>query len=710
MKGLLVTTGQDSSTRFFGGIRRCRFAVVALGGLASASFLLTSPGFAEMTTVELSPLVAKSTYVAPVDKDKEIGVVLVLPSSNPKGLADFVKHVSTPGDALYHQYITAQQFAERFGGNQADYISVKNWAAANSLFVSQESIGRLGLTVRGSALQFERIFKTQLNTYRTSDGQIFYSASIKPTVPFEIASKISGVIGLTSSKPLAPLVKLAKTLGEEPAPHSANMRTDSAGGTGPGGTYSCTDLRSIYEMPDWGTLEKGMVVAVFEQGYYNPKDVEYYFKTFKIPKTVKQSAIAVDGSPITFEEAIELEACLDLDMFVGLNPSIAEVQVYIDDYNYDPFDVAMVDAFEAMADNSTPPQIVSVSYGQDEGYFGSSAELAEDTYLGQLASEGITVFASSGDDGAYGDGYYTPYNVSCPAVDPYITGVGGTTLYTIFGDNWINENAWNEFPKFGATGGGISTFWGLPYYQDTTVGGTGYVTANGGSASWRNVPDVAAVGDPLTGVGVYVSDQGGWQQVGGTSVASPVWAGYVSNINAAFKWSGLGNLGFFNPILYAVGTWYYGYGTPDYYLFDVEIGSNGSVEYYGTPGYTNGPGYSNTTGNGSIWGGGFATQLMISGTQSGTKPGATTVSVKGTPKATSTTITWTASSDAVGYALGLYYSGYGGYYVDHAFLVDSKVTSYTFKGLSANTEYMAFVWPYNASGGAGYSTSWTTAP
>jgi subtilase family serine protease len=713
MKGLLNKAGRNVPVRFFGSaINRRKLGTMLLGGVLSASLLLASSTvFAELTTIELSPLVAKSTYIAPLDKNKEIGVVLAVPSSDLEGLKTMVKHVSTSGDPLFHKYLTAQEFAERFGGNQADYTALKNWATANGLVISQESIGRLGLTVRGSVLKFETLFKTQLNTYRASDGESFYSASTKPTVPAEISSKVSGVIGLTSSKARAPLAKVVKALGEEPAPHSATIRTDSAGGTGPGGTYSCVDLRAAYQMPQWGSREKGMIVGVFEQGYYNPADVKKYFTTFGIPKTVKQNAISVDGSPVTVEGEIEVEACLDLDMIVGMNPSISEVKVYIDDYTHDPFDVAMVDAFAAMADDTTPCQVVSVSYGQDEGYFGSSAESAEDSYTLQLAIEGITVFASSGDSGAYGNGYYYPYNVSCPAVDPYVTGVGGTTLFTIFGNNYYSENAWNELPNFGATGGGVSTYWGLPYYQDSLVGGTGYVTANGGSSTYRNVPDVAAVGDPLTGVGVYVSDQGGWLQVGGTSASSPIWAGYVTNINAAFYSSGLGHLGYFNPILYSVGTQEIGYGYPASWLFDIVTGSNGNAVYYGYPGYTNGPGYSNTTGNGSIWGGGFALQLLISGTQAGTRPGGFNVSVKGVPKATSTTIQWSpASTGASGYAIGLYQYGYGAYYVTHAFLAGPTAKTHTFTGLTPNTAYWVYMWGYNASGGSPDAyTSWTTA-
>jgi subtilase family serine protease len=686
---------------------RRRLENAVLGGLASVSLLLTSSAaFAEVTSIELSRLVTQSTLVAPVDGNKQIGVVLALPSSDPAGLAALVKHVSTPGDPLFHQYITPQRFAESFGGYEADYTALKNWAAANGLVVSQESVARTNLTVRGSVAQFQTLFKTQLNTYRASDGQNFYSASIKPTVPAEIASKISGVIGLTAGKPLAQLAKVAKVLGEDPQVRSDKMRTDTAGGTGPGGTYSCTDLRYIYSVPTWGVLEKGMIVAVFEQGYYRPSDVEKYFNKFGIGRNTKQTVVAVDQSPIDIESAVEGEDCLDIDMLVGMNPHIAEVKVFIDDYQYDPFSVAMVDAFQAIADDGTP-QIVSVSYGEDEGYFGSSAENAEDTALQQLATEGITVFASSGDSGAFGNGYNYPYNTADPCSDPYVTGVGGTTLYTDFAENYEYELAWDGFPNDGATGGGVSSFWPIPDYQFAI--GPEY---NGGSLTYRNVPDVAAVADPLTGVGVYVKDYAGWVQIGGTSVACPIWAGYLSNVNAAFKWSGLGNLGFFNPYFYAMGI-PKGYSSPYEFLYNVQGGSNGYIPF-GGPGYHNANGYSNTTGSGSIWGAGLAVQLLSFGKQPGTPPGPITIAPP-KPNPTSVKVTWTPSSGTSAYAIGVYhtdpYTGgtYGpGQPFAEAYLAKAGVTSYTIKNLIPNTQYWIYVYAYNASGGSSTYVSFVT--
>jgi subtilase family serine protease len=606
---------------FSGRLWRPSAPWVSFSALA-ALFLINSAIHAETTKVEISPLVAKSTLLGPVEAGREIGVTLTLPSTNPLGVADFVRHVSMPGDPLFRHYLTPQQFADRFGGNAVDYAYLKSWAAANGLRVTHESAGRINLTVRGSVSQFESLFNTQLNNYRSPDGQPFYSASVEPAVPSAIASKISGVIGLTESRMTAPMVKIAKRFGENPAPAAEQANPDTAGGTGPGGTYKAADLRTAYNIPTFGSLNPAAVAAVFEQGGYNQSDVTKYLTYNHLPQ-IAVTAVSVDGSPLTVVDPnIELEAVLDIDMIAGINPAISSVRVYID--SWDPFATALLDAITQVGDDDNA-NVFSISYGDDEGDQGASALAAENLALTQLVTEGITVTASSGDNGAYGHEYYYPYNVEDPASQPYVTGVGGTTLSTGPGEEYIGETAWNDLElQGGATGGGISAFWSIPDFQSKIpAGGTSWETANGGSATYRNVPDISAVADPLTGVGIYSKVNGGWLQVGGTSVSSPIWAGYLSIVNAGLNYAGLGNLGYFNPILYWIGTPVYGEGLSTDWLNQVVEGSNGYAPNHDRhPGYTNGRFYCNTTGNGSLLGSLLATQLLVSGSQPGTAPGA----------------------------------------------------------------------------------------
>jgi hypothetical protein len=133
-------------------------------------------------------------------------------------------------------------------------------------------------------------------------------------------------------------------------------------------------------------------------------------------------------------------------------------------------------------------------------------------------------------------------------------------------------------------------------------------------------------------------------------------------------------------------------------MYDILNGNNGYVPY-GGPGYYNGFGYCNTTGNGSIWGSGFGLQLLLSGKQAGTAPGPTVAGLKSPATSSSATITWTTSSGAVGYAIGLYHAG-SLFNIVQGFVEKPPKTTLTFKNLIPNTTYNVFIWGFNASGGS----------
>jgi subtilase family serine protease len=688
---------------------------LVITALCSILSVLTGPShlFGQAATIPLSSLVAKSTLVSSADRNQPISVVLTLPLSDPEGAAAFVQHVSRRGDPLFHQYLTPQEFASRYGASQSDYAALKQWATANGLTISQESIARTALTVQGTVAQFQSIFNTQINNYRSPSGDEFYSAAVIPAVPSSIAGKVAAVIGLTGSKMRGPHVKVGKTFGEV-ANEGAKSDTADYGGTGPGAAYSAADLRAIYSIPTFGNLDKETVVAVFEQGGFFKSDVETYLNKMGLP----HPAITVVGlnnyNGTVNSLQVELEAVLDIDMVIGVNPNVHEVLVYED--GIDTLAVGLLDALTQVADDNKA-QVLSISYGQDEGEAGNDAMNAENTALIQLAAQGITVTASSGDQGAYGDGSNYPYNVSDPASQPYVTGVGGTTLLTGPHQGYVSEQVWNTSDlDVEASGGGISSYWPFPDFQGEMD--PYFITDLGGSLTYRDVPDVAAVADPNTGVAVYSKLNGGWLQVGGTSASAPIWASYLSIVNVGMRYSGLGNIGFFNPILYDVGYWERpfvirlsaatnsnpirsAYGMPGNFLYPVLDGTNGDLTRYpGYPGFSAGgtlfqPLYCNATGNGTIFGGLFAAQILISGTQSGTQTGPVT-SFTVNPGITTAKFKWAPVSAAVAYVVTVGHNGLQFSVID-AYV--TKGTSLEVKNLLPNNDtYSATLWAYNASG------------
>ena len=668
----------------------------------SLAFLPLIPAQGRCATIDVSTLVAHSSFVSAVDAGKEINVVLSLPLSNPRGAAEFVQHASTPDDALFRQYLTPEQFATQFGASAADYAALKEWATANGLVVVKESTARTTLTVRGTVSQFQSLFRTQLNNYRSPDGDEFYSASVTPTVPDAIAGKITTVIGLTNSKQYAALAKAYKTLGESPADGLAvgTKTPDTPGGTGPGGAYSAADLRKIYSVPPFGSLKK-QSIAVFEQGGFTRSDVTTYLSKNKL-QPPKIRVVRVNGYDGKVDDPkVELEAVLDIDMVAAINPEVQEVLVYED--GNDPFPVALLDAITQVADDNLV-QLLSISYGQDETLEGNAAVTSENAAFTQLAAQGITVTASAGDQGAYGDFSFhngSFLNVSDPSSQPYVLCVGGTTLFTAPGAVYSGEQTWNELsPGFGATGGGVSVFWPIPSWQLLIPGA---MTTNGGSSTYRNVPDVAAVADPLTGVAVYSKVNGGWLQTGGTSVSAPIWASYLSLLNSASLYAGLGQVGYFNPTLYNLGV--SNSLSPSSYFYDVNYGSNGNTAVYPWPGFNAGGGYDNCTGWGSLYGGGLAFQVLTTSGQPGTPP-SQIVNLQAKPTATSVKLTWDFTSGQTAYVVTISHLAYVRFNEQTFVTKDTKIE---ITGLTpGDSSYSATVATVNASGSRQTSVSFTT--
>jgi subtilase family serine protease len=156
---------------------------------------------------------------------------------------------------------------------------------------------------------------------------------------------------------------------------------------------------------------------------------------------------------------------------------------------------------------------VSMSWGQQE----TAQETSWDSYF---TTSGVTFLAASGDGGA---------GTIWPSVSPNVVSVGGTSLTLTTKNTIASEKGWGNgslSSYYGGSGGGFSQYEPLPSYQKgITSSGGGYKYTSFGA---RLSPDVAAVADPNTGVNVLDGADGGWFQVGGTSAATPMWAGIVA--------------------------------------------------------------------------------------------------------------------------------------------------------------------------------------
>ena len=223
----------------------------------------------------------------------------------------------------------------------------------------------------------------------------------------------------------------------------------------------------------------------------------------------------------------------------------------------------------------------------------------------------MTVVSASGDDGSE-DCFPTPptLQVDDPASQPFVTGVGGTSLTTNATTGArASETVWNDGTEVGASGGGVSSFWPMPSYQSGAPGSLHVINGNSSgsqcnasSGDCREVPDVSADGDPGTGYVIYWNGSGdaigfppptqGWQVVGGTSAAAPAWAALIALANASGRCAGV-PIGFANPALYDAAASAY---STDFN--DITSGNNDMTGLNGGL-YPAGAGYDMATGLGS---------------------------------------------------------------------------------------------------------------
>ncbi|HTK09014.1 MAG TPA: S53 family peptidase [Ktedonobacteraceae bacterium] len=240
--------------------------------------------------------------------------------------------------------------------------------------------------------------------------------------------------------------------------------------------------------------------------------------------------------------------------------------------------------------------IISQSWGATENTLFSPAGKAilnaYDSFYKQAASQHVTVLASSGDAGVLnqdekGKIYPSP-TVIFPASSPWVTAVGGTSLYASTRGHYISESVWNN-SRSEASGGGISQYFAEPAYQKSSLNSAPLRNLLHGQ---RAIPDIAYNANPSTSILIYLSffgqKQAGYYTIGGTSEGAPQWAGIVAIANQKAGRP----LGFLNNALYQIGRC----ACPRNAYHDITHGGNGSGNQ---PGYPARVGWDAATGWGT---------------------------------------------------------------------------------------------------------------
>ena len=441
-----------------------------------------------------------------------VHLAIGLPVRNQPALTQLLQELYDPASPNYRHYLTPEQFAARFGPAEQDYQAVVAFAETNGFTVTARHPNRLVLDVAGTVGVIEKTLHVTMRTYRhPTEARTFYAPDTEPAV--DCAVPLLHIIGLDNFARPRPR--------SQPRPAALAPQSGSA----PGGGYMGNDFRAAY-VPGTALTGAGQSVGLLQYDGYYASDITAYETKAGLP-AVTLTNIPINGG-VSTPGGNNVEVCLDIEMVISMAPGLSRIIVY-----------------EAPNDNSTSWATILSRMANDNAakqlscsWGGGSPDALSEQIFQQMAAQGQSFFNATGDANSFCGA------IEFPSDSTNIVQVGGTTLTTTgAGGSYVSETVWRWNSSQGSSGGS-STYYPIPAYQLGLD-----MTANHGSTTMRNVPDVA-----LTGDNVYVVyNNGGSGNFGGTSCAAPLWAGFTALVNQQAATNGLAPVGFLNPALYTIG-------------------------------------------------------------------------------------------------------------------------------------------------------------
>ncbi len=522
-------------------IRELKTTLLSTFALASVVTMVCQAGSLPPLTHHVWSFTAngQATQVGTLPGSQNMRLVLTLPLRNEAALQSFLQDVYNPSSPSFHQFLTVDQFTAAYGPTQEDYNALIGFAQSHGLTVVGTSSNRLNLQVTGTAAAVQTAFHVTLGLYKDPEnaGRTFFAPNTEPMPDLSIP--LWHVSGLDNYS--VPTTALSK--------RPATVEPQATTGSCPSASFCGSDMRAAYygSGPLTGT---GQSVGLFELAGTDLADLSTYYTNIHQTLTVPVSLISADGSPTSCLAASgcdDTEQTLDMTQALGMAPGLAALRMYIGSSN--PVGDAAV--LNAMATNVPLDAQLACSWE-----WRPSDPTVDDPYFLEFAAQGQNFFVAAGDNRKWPGG-----NFYWPADDPNIVSVGGTDLTTSGAAGpWASETAWSN------SGGGISPDkFAIPSWQVAAAAGCASC-----SQTYRNGPDVAANSNYT----FYVcADQTACTAnlYGGTSFATPMWAGYLALANQQNVASTGKTLGFINPAVYAIG------GGANYTsnFHDVTSGSNG---------------------------------------------------------------------------------------------------------------------------------------
>jgi subtilase family serine protease len=500
--------------------------------------------------------------LGPMPSTQTLRLVLTLPLRNQPELDTLLDDLYNPASPSYRHFLTVEQFTAAFGPTEDDYNTLINFAQEHGLTVVATSPNRLNLDVTGSVAAIQQAFHINLRTWQhPTENRSFFAPDREPTVdlPFQLWH-IAGLDNYSIPHPA----------GLTHNPNAGHGAPSATVGSGPSASFLGTDMRAAYYGN--GSLNgSGQYLGLLEYYGTDLADLQTYYTN--VGQTYPGSIITLLSTDGTSTSCVDsrsggdcddTEQTLDMTQALGMAPSLAGLVMYVGST-----DSAI---FNAMATH----QPLSAQLSSSWTWYPADPN-TDNPYFEEFAAQGQNLFQAAGDSSKW----TTSGTASeiFPADDVYITSVGGTDLSTSSAAGpWASETGWSD------SGGGISpNKFAIPSWQTTAAS-----SCSSCSKTYRNGPDVSANANFT----FYVcADQTACtaNEYGGTSFATPMWAGFLALVNQQYAGANSGKtLGFINPALYAIGD----SSSYDTDFHDITSGSNG---YSATVGYDLNTGWGSPT-------------------------------------------------------------------------------------------------------------------
>jgi uncharacterized protein (TIGR03437 family) len=548
-------------------------------------------------------------------------------------LARLLEDQQNPSSPRYHDWLTPEQFADRFGLGSSDVARITDWLSAQGFTIDSVARSRTYITFSGTAAQVRDTFRTELHRY-AGGGETHVANASAAQIPAEMKSLIAALRGLSDFSEQS-ASRLQPRLNYNNGDHAV----------APGDLAVIYGLKSLYEHGIDGTGQK---IAIVGQSAFRMSDYTSWRSKFGLPPNTPRTILVPGASDPGFTDD-EGESILDVDVAGGAAPNASILFVY---------SRSVWDARQYVIDENLAP-VLSDSFGRcekdvvaDQGESDIFREIAQ-----QANAQGITWLAVSGDEGPAACDYHGPgtigengIGVLIPASLPEVTGVGGTTFNEGSGNYWkstegpgrtsvisyIPETAWNDSAiekGLASSSGGLSNYFPRPSWQNA---------AGVPNDNHRHVPDISFTASWYHDFYPIIVDGLNWD-LGGTSAATPFFAGVVALLNHYLVGTGVQSkpgLGNINPKLYELSR------NSSGVFHDVTTGNSMIPCRIGTPdcttgqyGFYAGPGYDHVTGLGSL----DATNLFIAWTAT-SAPAPKTVATSLAASANPTQISATGST------------------------------------------------------------------